>query len=583
MHPWNRRPEEDDRMVRLKRSICLTVALFCLSAPACLTAQAAKSGVDHTDSRVDVYAGYGFWHPWNSGINGYQYQDVSNLNGTVSVTAFFNRYVGVQAEGGYFQGSGEHHLYDSVPGGGCTGANCNQLVYTAEGGPVVRVPLGSFVPFLHMLGGGERYNGPVGQSLFWGWGVTGGVGLDWVLPPFHHRIALRLFQADYQYSQVVFGPQVLPNGTTGGFGEIDALKLSGGVVVRFGDSSGPAPVQLGCTADPVSVFPGDPVKVTGSSLNLDPKLKAVYSWSGKGLTVGGSGQTTAVDTTGLAAGEYMVSGKVSEGPRPKQQAFCTAPFNVKAFEPPTISCSANPNMAASGTDIDISTSGGSPQNRPLTYSYSATAGQLTTNGPTAKLSTAGLSPSMITVTCNVVDDLGQSATTTTTVAITAPVAPVVPQTQQLCSLSFARDKKRPVRVDNEAKGCLDDIALTLNQQADARLIVLGNFTPKEKESDAAERTLNARQYLTKEKGIDPARIEVRIGTTPGQTVEDILVPADAVYNNINTRPFDESSIVRHGQAYGVPRVNTAAPHKVGAVANKPTKKLAPSVSFGRSN
>jgi hypothetical protein len=571
-------------MVRLKRSICLIVVLFGLSAPACMMAQAAKSGVDHTDSRVDVYAGYGYWHPLNSGINGYQYQDVTHYNGTLSVAAYFNKYVGVQAEGGYFQGNGEHHLYDSVPGGGCTGQNCSQLVYTAEGGPILRYPLGSFIPFIHMLGGGERYNGPVGQSLFWGWGVTGGGGLDWVLPPFHHRIALRLFQADFQYSQVVFGPLVLPNGTTGGFGEIDALKLSGGVVVRFGDARGPAPVQLGCTADPVSVFPGDPVKITGSSLNLNPKLKAVYSWSGKGLTVSGNNSTTTVDTTGLAAGEYVVNGKVAEGSKPKQQAICTAPFTVKAFEPPTISCSANPSTVASGTDVNISTSGGSPQNRPLTYSYSATAGQVTSNGPTAKLTTAGLSPSTITVTCNVVDDLGQTATSTTTVEITAPVAPVASQTQQLCSISFARDKKRPVRVDNEAKGCLDDIALTLNQQADAHLIVVGNFTPKEKEAAAAERTLNARQYLTKEKGIDPSRIEVRIGTTPGQTVDDILVPAGAVYNNIDTHPFDESSIVRHGQAYGVPHAkSTGAPHKKAASAKKPEEKPTPNVSFGPSN
>jgi hypothetical protein len=570
-------------MVRLKRSFCLTVMLFGLVTPACLMAQASKGGVDHTDSRVDVYAGYGYWHPLNSGINGYQYQDVTHINGTLSVAAYFNRYLGVQAEGGYFQGNGEHHLYDSVPGGGCTGQNCSQLVYTAEGGPIFRFPLGSFVPFVHMLGGGERYNGPVGQSLFWGWGVTGGGGLDYVLPPFHHRIALRLFQADFQYSQVVFGPLVLPNGTTGGFGEIDALKLSGGLVVRFGDARGPAPVELGCTADPVSVFPGDPVKITGTTLNLNPKLKAVYSWTGKGLTVSGTGQTATVDTTGLAAGEYVVNGKVAEGPKPKQQAFCTAPFTVKGFEPPTISCSANPSTAASGTDVNISTSGGSPQNRPLTYSYSATAGQVTSTGPTAKLTTAGLSPSTITVTCNVVDDLGQTATTTTTVQITAPVAPVVAQTQQLCSLSFARDKKRPVRVDNEAKGCLDDIALTMNQQADAHLIIVGDFSPKEKEAAAAERTLNARQYLTKEKGIDPSRIEVRIGTTPGQTVDDILVPAGAVFNDIDTHPFDESSIVRHGQAYGVPHAKAAAPHKAGAAVKKPEKKPSPAVSFGPTN
>jgi hypothetical protein len=546
-------------MFRASQWICrIAAVLLGVLAPVALLAQAAKSGGDHPDSRIDIYGGYGFWHPIrDSGIDGYSYQDVSNPNVTASVAVFLNRYVGLEAEGGYFSGAGQHHLYDAQSGG-CTGASCNQLVYTAEGGPVVRYPVGPFVPFIHALGGGERVNGPVLQPLFWGWGVTGGGGLDLVLPPFKHRLALRLFQADFQYSQVVYGPaDGPPNGTSSGFGAIYALKLSGGLVLRLGDIRPPKPVQFGCTADPVTVYPGDPIKVTGNALNLNPKLKPVYTWSTSGGKILGSGPGANVDTTGMTPGEYTVTGKVSEGPKPHEQATCTAPFNVKAYDPPTITCSANPSTATPGTDVAITTTGGSPQNRPVTYSYSATAGQVTSSGPQATLSTAGLSPSTVTVTCNVVDDLGQTATATTDVTISAPVTPVAAQTQPLCSLSFARDKRRPVRVDNEAKGCLDDIALTLNQQTDARLIIVGNFGGKEKESAAAERTLNARQYLVKEKGIDPGRIEVRIGTTPGQTVTDILVPAGALFNDIDTHPFDESTIVRHGQAYGVPHAHPA--------------------------
>jgi hypothetical protein len=44
-----------------------------------------------------------------------------------------------------------------------------------------------------------------------------------------------------------------------------------------------------------------------------------------------------------------------------------------------------------------------------------------------------------------------------------------------------------VRIDSEAKGCPDDIALTLNQQTDARLIIVGNSAPTEKPDAAAER------------------------------------------------------------------------------------------------
>jgi hypothetical protein len=480
------------------------------------------------------------------------------------VSAYFNRYFGVQIEGGYFSGSNEHKQYLPT----CTGETCSQLVYTAEGGPVFRLPLGRWVPFAHMLGGGERTNGPAGQSLMWGWGATGGVGLDYVLPFWGQHLAIRPIQADYQYSQVVYGPLLLPSGTEGGFSALSNIKLSAGLVLRLGDVEPPYPVMLGCGAQPPSVYPGDPIKVEANALHLNPKKTPVYTWAANGGKITASGPEATIDTTGLAPGDYTVTGHVQEGSRARQQASCAAPFTVKAFEPPTLTCSANPSTAVSGTDIAISTVGSSPQNRPLTYSYTATAGVIASSGPTAILSTAGLSPSTITVTCNVVDDLGQAAKATTDVIITAPVIPVVPQTQQLCSLGFTRDRRRPVRVDNEAKGCLDDIALTLTQQTDARLIMVGNSAPDEKPEAAAERALNARQYLVQEKGIDPSRIELRIGAPTGETVTDTLVPTGAVFNGQDTHTFDEKTIIRHGQAYGIPRAERTSSKAHGKAAEK---------------
>jgi hypothetical protein len=539
-------------MPRLTRLPRLLLVLLSLGAATSCLAQAAKGGTTYADSRVDVYGGYGYFHPINSGVNGYQYQPVYNPNATVSVSVFFNRYFGVQAEGGYFSGTNEHAQY--IP---CSGESCSQLIYTAEGGPIARFPLGRFVPFVHILGGGERTNGPAAQSLMWGWGVTGGGGIDYLLPAFNHLFAIRPIQADFQYSQVVYGPLVLPAGTQGGFGEIDNLKLSAGIVARFGSIEPPYPVMLGCGAQPPSVYPGDPVKVAANALHLNPKKTARYSWQSNGGKVMASGPEATIDTTSMAPGEYTITGHVQEGPKAREQASCAAPFTVKAFEPPTLTCSANPSTAVSGTDIAISTVGMSPQNRPLTYSYTSTAGVITSAGPAAILSTAGLSPSTITVTCNVVDDLGKTAQATTDIILNAPPVPVVAHTQDLCSLSFERDARRPVRVDNEAKGCLDDIALTLNQQADAHLVMVGNAAPKEPSTAAAERTLNARQYLVQEKGIDPARIEVRIGEPTGKTVTNTLVPTGALFNNLNTQTFDEKSIIRHGQAYGIPKLRKA--------------------------
>ncbi len=89
-------------------------------------------------------------------------------------------------------------------------------------------------------------------------------------------------------------------------------------------------------------------------------------------------------------------------------ADCTASYTVKQFEPPTVSCSANPSTVAPGDSSTITATGMSPQNRPLTYSYSASAGSVSGTTSTATLSTAGAAPGTITVTCNVVDDKGQT-------------------------------------------------------------------------------------------------------------------------------------------------------------------------------
>ncbi len=544
----------------------LSIAACLLTAAGLCRAQGANSVNEHPDSRIDIYGGYGYFHPVNSGIDGKQYVDVYNPNATASVTGYFNHFFGVQVEGGYFSGSSEHRVYNPV----CSSTRCDQLIYTAQAGPVLRYSLGSWVPFIHALGGGVRINGPADQPLKWGWGVTGGIGVDYVLPFFNNHVAVRPIQADFQYSQVVYGPLQLPAGVDGGFGELDALKLSGGLVVRLGEKVDKRPVVMECSTAPSTVHPGEVLTVTGSTADLDPKRKTTFSWATTGGRLTPSGTEATIDTTGLAPGDYTVSGRVQQGSKASQQAACSAPFRVKPFEPPTISCSAMPAKATSGTTISIASSSISPQNRPLSYSYSATTGQITGAGAAATLSTAGLSAQTITVTCNATDDLGQSASGTTQVVIEVPPVPVVTETQALCGLSFTRDKRRPVRVDNESKACLDDVALSMNQQAEAKLVIVGNASPDEKPEAAAERSLNVRQYLTQEKGIDQGRIEVRVGDTSGRTVNNTLVPPGAIFNDANTELFDEKAITRTGQAYGVSRGTrgSVSPRRRGKAATR---------------
>jgi hypothetical protein len=523
------------------------VAVGALALGAACSAQATKTATDVPVSKIDFYAGYGYLHPINSDINNYQYQDIYNFNVTSSLSAYFNRYLGVQVEGQYFSGNSPRGAFGQCRAGACN--DRDPIVYTAEAGPIVRFPMGRWIPYAHAVGGGARVNGPILQKLTWGWGVTAGIGVDYVLPYWHNLLAIRPIQADWYHSEVNYGP-LQPDGIEGGYGSIQAVKLSGGIVARFGAPSVATPVQLGCTTQPGSVFAGEPVVANASVMNLPAKRTPVYTWTTSGGKLKPNDSAATIDTAGLAPGDYVVSGHLTYGKKAAEQATCTAPFSVKAFEPPTVSCSANPSSVTSGGTVNISSTGMSPQNRPLTYSYSTTAGNLTGAGPTATLSTAGLGATTITITCNLVDDLGKTATANATVSVQALPVPPPAQTQTLCAMSFTRDKARPARVDNEAKGCLDDIALTMNKQTDAQLFVIGDASPTDKPGAAAERALNIRQYLTQEKGIDPSRIYVRTGTTGMRSAETVLVPAGATFGESGTQPFDENSIKRHGAAYG---------------------------------
>ena len=61
---------------------------------------------------------------------------------------------------------------------------------------------------------------------------------------------------------------------------------------------------------------------------------------------------------------------------------------------------------------------------------------------------------------------------------------------------------------------------------------------------AAQRAVNAKDYLVTEQGIDPSRISVATGTTNGQTVENYLVPSGATFTNDvqGTTPVDETAM-----------------------------------------
>ena len=526
---------------RVSKPMVLAIAAACLSAAGAYAQDkpAAKPPAEPSPSRWDIFAGYSYLAPHDTvqvpqsdGTTLPVAYDAVNVGEIGSVAYYFNKYVGAQVE------VGVHEYHKNTSDGPSSN---NDGFTTASAGLIFRYPTADITPFAHALVGGAYVDGPDHEAFTWGPALTVGGGMDYSTPLLHHHLAIRLFQADYEYMHVDFGPQDL-----GGRANINAARLSAGVVFHLGSIAPPPPVTLACSANPASVFPGEPVTITATADLLNPKKKAVYTFGGEGVT--GTDSTAKVDTTTLAPGSHTVKCNVSEGPKVGESADATATYTVKAFEPPTVSCSANPTTIKPGETSAITATGVSPQNRPLTYSYSASAGSVSGTGTSATFSSAGAPTGTATVTCTTTDDKGQTATATAPVTIEAPYVAPPPVQSALCSITFDKDKKRPTRVDNEAKACLDDVALTLQKQTDATAAIVGSSTGEEKtppkhlkkgaiaEDFAAQRAVNAKDYLVTEKGIDASRITVYTGTSDDKKVEDYLVPAGATFSVSGATP-----------------------------------------------
>jgi hypothetical protein len=159
---------------------------------------------------------------------------------------------------------------------------------------------------------------------------------------------------------------------------------------------------------------------------------------------------------------------------------------------------------------------------------------------------------------------GQTATISIKSQPPAPKLILPAGVEKLCSIQFDKDTKRPARVEDSALPCLSEVASTLKQRPDRKLVLVGVSDPVKdhEEKDAGEdregedmtgldiryedtsayRAVNTKDYLTRFYGIAPSRI---LPTTNenrhGQDVAFYLVPGDAdfLHNYLNTTRTNE--------------------------------------------
>jgi outer membrane protein OmpA-like peptidoglycan-associated protein len=188
---------------------------------------------------------------------------------------------------------------------------------------------------------------------------------------------------------------------------------------------------------------------------------------------------------------------------------------------PNIACSAQPTSVHAGETVTINCNATSPDERPLTISFNADRGEISPNGNYATLNTRNMGPGPIRITEIATDDRNMAASTNTSVSILAP--PAAPTTSKTSELVF---KPKSTYVDNRAKALLDDLALRMQREGDAKVVVQGHADTTTPAGNrlAAARANNVKTYLTRDKGIDASRVDTR-NSTGGDTAEIWWVPA----------------------------------------------------------
>jgi outer membrane protein OmpA-like peptidoglycan-associated protein/opacity protein-like surface antigen len=504
---------------------------------------------DQPAPKWELYGGYSFFQP-GADVHGQQPGALfpissrmeANPRGVgLSVTYDFNRWFGLTLDTSTHWGSGEGGLQKRID---------DAALSTLSIGPKITFRTHRFAPFVEALVGDHRLMPDAFHDID-KIGLLVGGGLDINL---YEHVALRLFRADFVYSNYQYGPPAVSSS------DIRGLRAQVGLNFIFGGEKPPTAPSAACSVQPTEVFAGETVTATANGSNFNPKRTVKYSWNGTGVKVSGSDASTQIDTTGLQPGSYAVTANLNDGGK-NGFAACSARFTVKEPHPPVISCSANPESVRIGGSSTITSRASSPDGRRLIYSYTTSAGDISGNGDTATLNTGSARPGRITVTCNVGDDRIPSltASSTTTVNVEAPPPPP-PQIKQLeaklalHSIYFATarpttDNPQGGLVDSQAeilKTLAEDFKNYLKYRPDAHLILGGHADPRGSEEynkGLTQRRVERTENFLVEHGVPADHIETRsFGKDDNLTEEQVK---EQIAQNPELTPDDRQQMLNN--------------------------------------
>jgi outer membrane protein OmpA-like peptidoglycan-associated protein len=523
--------------------------LTAMIAVLCMSGLAAAQ--DRPAPKWELYGGYSYFYP-GADIHGQLPGAPLPFPGTrlesnprgagASLTYNFNHWFGLTLDTSTHWGSGEATFARRIDD-----AAFSNLSF----GPKVTFRHEHFSPFLEVLVGDHRLMPDAFHDID-KLGVMLGGGLDVNLS---RHVALRLFRVDYVMSSYRYGPPGIPST------DVRGVRLQAGLNFMFGGGEPSTPPTSACSVQPTEVFAGEPVTATARGSNFNPKRTVKYSWNGTGVKVMGSDASTQIDTTGLQPGSYAITANLNDGSK-HGFASCSARFTVKEPHPPAISCSANPASVQTGGTSTINSNASSPDGRRLTYSYTASVGEISGNGDSAVLNTRGAQPGHVTVTCTANDDRNPplTASSTTIVNVEPPPPPPAPAPEikqleaKLALHSIYFQTARPTTenpegglLDSQAeilKALAEDYKNYLKYKPDAHLILGGHADPRgsaEYNKALTERRVVRTKNFLVEHGVPADHFETRsFGKEDQLTAEQIK---ELIAQDPNLSPADRQKML----------------------------------------
>lgn len=487
----------------------------------------AKSSTASSDSypAVDLFVGYSFIRFNTKSPGAKERFDFHGVTGAIAGNV--NRWFSLVGDFGTYR-------IKSLPPG------ISGSAYTFLFGPQFSKRGERITPFVHALFGAARladiqvttlpspsafFNRSFSQNAF-ATALGGGVDLN-----INKHVGIRLVQAEYLISKF----------TDGNHNEQNNIRASAGLVLHFGGNPPPPPPNhpptVTVAANPTKVNAGSSDSIVLTATANDPDSDTLsYKWSSTGGGIEGTGSEVRWNSNGVKEGSYTATVTVDDGKGGTASASADMQVAPKPNTPPVInSCTANPATITVGQRSNIAVNASDADNDNLTYSYKATGGNVSGDGPNAQFDSTGAAPGNYTVTCHVSDGHGGETDATTQVTV-QPAAPPKEQVQleqrlSLHSIYFATAKPTVI---NPTGGLVASQERTLTALAadfknylrfkpEAHLILQGHADPRggaEFNKALSERRVARTKAFLVEQGVNADAID-----TQGLGVEEPMSAA----------------------------------------------------------